>query len=34
MPLKIFLAGAPLVARGILTGRTLVWYLQWRLERV
>jgi hypothetical protein len=34
MPLKILLAGAPLVARGVVTGKTLVWYLQWRLERV
>jgi hypothetical protein len=34
MPLKILLAGAPLLARGVMTGKTLVWYLQWRLERV
>lgn len=34
MPLKILLAGAPLVTRGLMTGKTLVWYLNWRLERV
>jgi hypothetical protein len=34
MPLKILLAGAPLVTRGVATGKTLVWYLNWRLERV
>jgi hypothetical protein len=34
MPLKILLAGAPLIARGVLTGKTIVWYVNWRLERV
>jgi hypothetical protein len=34
MPLKILLAGAPLLARGVMTGKTLVWYVNWRLERV
>jgi hypothetical protein len=34
MPLKILLAGTPLLARGVMTGKTLVWYLHWRLERV
>ena len=27
-------AGAPLIARGVLTGKTIVWYVNWRLERV
>jgi hypothetical protein len=34
MPLKILLSGAPFVARGVLKGKTLVWYISWRLERV
>jgi hypothetical protein len=34
MPLKILLAGAPLLVRGVMTGKTLVWYVNWRLERV
>jgi len=34
MPFKILLAGAPLVARGVLTGKTIVLYVSWRLERV
>jgi hypothetical protein len=34
MPLKILLAGAPLLARSVTTGKTLVWYINWRLERV
>jgi hypothetical protein len=34
MPLKILLAGTPLLARGVMTGKTLVWYISWRLERV
>jgi hypothetical protein len=34
MPLKILLAGAPLLARGVMKGKTLVWYINWRLERV
>jgi hypothetical protein len=34
MPLKILLAGAPLIVRGVTTGKALVWYVNWRLERV
>jgi hypothetical protein len=34
MPLKILLAGAPLIRRGVVTGKTLAWYVSWRLERV
>jgi hypothetical protein len=34
MPLKILLVGAPLLTRGLGTGKTIVWYLHWRLERV
>jgi hypothetical protein len=34
MPLKILLAGAPLLRRGVVTGKTIVWYVNWRLERV
>jgi hypothetical protein len=34
MPLKILLAGAPLVVRSVMTGKTLLWYVHWRLERV
>jgi hypothetical protein len=34
MPLKILLAGAPLIARGVLPGKTIVWYVNWRRERV
>jgi hypothetical protein len=34
MALKILLAGGPLLTRGLTTGKTLVWYINWRLERV
>jgi hypothetical protein len=34
MPLKILLAGTPLIVRGVMKGKTLVWYINWRLERV
>ena len=34
MPLKILLAGAPLIARGVTTGKNILWYVNWRLERV
>jgi len=34
MPFKILLAGAPLVVRSFTTGKTILWYVHWRLERV
>jgi hypothetical protein len=31
---KILLATAPLFARGYGAGKTLAWYVNWRLQRV
>jgi hypothetical protein len=33
LTVKIVFATAPLVARGYGAGKTLAWYLSWRLQR-
>jgi hypothetical protein len=33
LTLKILLSSAPLLARGYGAGKTLAWYLSWRLQR-
>jgi hypothetical protein len=34
MTRKILLSGTPLVRRGYGAGKTLAWYVSWRLQRV